>query len=168
MDGFTVKAADTNGAGKFDPVNLEVIGNIHAGDEPTTPIEEGQAIQIATGAPMPEGADAVVKVGRTELEDGTVRIYKPVHPSENVSPRGEIIEKGETILNEGDILSPSKIGSLGAIGRETFEVYRSPQIGIIPTGDEVIPLGEELEPEQIYDVNSYTLSSVVERNGGQP
>ncbi len=168
MDGFAVKAEETFEAGKFDPVELENIGNIHAGDSPEKVLDEGQCIQIATGAPMPDGADAVVKVEVTEKEDEVVKIYDPVHPGENVSPKGEDIEKDETVLKEGSFLSSSRIGGLAAIGKEYVGVYEKPDVGVIPTGDEVVPVGGELEPGQIYDVNSHTLASVVKKNGGKP
>jgi len=167
MDGFAVKAEDTYGAGKFDPVELQSIGIIHAGDEPSIKIEKGECAQIATGAPMPDGADAVVKVEVTEKDDDTISIYKPVHPGENVSPKGEDIKEGEIVLKKDQVLSPAQIGALAAMGIEEVKVYEKPKVGIIPTGDEVVPLDEELKPGQIYDVNSYTLTSMVESNGGK-
>ena len=167
MDGFAVKAEDTYGAGKFDPVELKNIGNIHAGDSPDSIVDKGECVQIATGAPMPQGADAVVKVERTEKDEDTVNIYKPVHPSENVSPKGEDIEEGDKILEKDTYLTSAKIGALAAVGKNKVKVYRKPKIGIIPTGDEVVPLDNELKAGQIYDINSYTLSSVVEQNGGE-
>ncbi|MFO7792346.1 MAG: molybdopterin-binding protein [Candidatus Saliniplasma sp.] len=170
MDGFVVRADDTYGAGKFDPNELEVIGNIHAGDSPEIEVTEGKCTQIATGAPMPEGADAVVKVENTEVEeDGKiVKIYEPVHPGQNVSPKGEDIEVGEVVLEKEGMLTSAKIGALAAMGKEKVDVYRQPQVCIIPTGDEVVPLGEELKAGQIYDVNSYTLTSMIVQNGGEP
>lgn len=165
MDGFAVSAEDTYGAGKFDPINLQILENIHAGENPSKVVEEGTCSQIATGAPMPKGADSVIKVERTEKRDGTVDIYKPVHPGENVSPKGEDIDVDEVVLNEGGYIIAAKIGALAAMGKEKVKVYCKPEIGVIPTGDEVVPLGEELKPGQIYDVNSYTLSSLIEENG---
>lgn len=165
MDGFAVSAEDTYGAGKFDPINLEILENIHAGENPSQVVEESACSQIATGAPMPEGADSVIKVERTEKRDGTVDVYKPVHPGENVSPKGEDIEVDEVVLNEGGYITSAKIGAMAAMGKEKVKVYCKPEIGVIPTGDEVVPLGEELKPGQIYDVNSYTLSSLIEENG---
>lgn len=166
MDGFAVKAEDTYGAGKFDPVELKVIETIHAGDDPEEEVGEGQCSQIATGAPMPDGVDSVVKVENTEKDEKKVSIYEPVHPEENVSPMGEDIEEDDVILHEDDVLSSAKIGALAAMGKEYVDVYRRPMVGVIPTGDEVVPLDEELEPGQIYDVNSYTLTSMIQQNGG--
>ncbi len=168
MDGFAVKAEDTFEAGKFDPVMLENIGTLHAGDSPEKKVGEGECMQIATGAPMPEGADAVVKVEVTEKEGNEVNIYDPVHPGENVSPKGEDIEKGETVLPKDSFLTSAGIGALAAMGKESVEVYEKPKVSVIPTGDEVVPVGEELEPGQIYDVNSHTLKNVVGKNGCEP
>ncbi len=168
MDGFAVKAEDTFEAGKFDPIELKNMGKLHAGDSPEKEVKKGNCIQIATGAPMPEGADAVVKVELTEKEDDTVSIYEPVHPGENVSPKGEDIERGETVLKKDLFLSPARIGALAAMGEERVKVYERPKIGIIPTGDEVVPIEGELDPGQIYDVNSHTLTSVVNKNGCVP
>ncbi|MFW6142288.1 MAG: gephyrin-like molybdotransferase Glp [Candidatus Saliniplasma sp.] len=167
MDGFAVKAEDTYGAGKFDPVLLKSVGNIHAGDDPDITVQKDQCVQIATGALMPKGADSVVKVEVTEKDNDDISIYKPVHPGENVSPKGEDIKEGDVVLRQKQVLSSAKIGALAAMGMDKVEVYEKPRVGIIPTGDEVVPLDEELEPGQIYDVNSYTLTSMVESNGGQ-
>ncbi len=170
MDGFAVKAENTFGAGKFDPVELECTYNLSAGDFLEEKVGEGECVQIATGAPIPEGADAVVKMERTEKDEksGVVNVYKPVHPGENVSPEGEDIEKGGVVLEKNKLLTSSKIGALAAMGKGSVEVYEMPRVGIIPTGDEIVPLSEKLEPGQIYDVNSHTLSSVVENNGCRP
>ncbi|MFW6040219.1 MAG: gephyrin-like molybdotransferase Glp [Thermoplasmatota archaeon] len=168
MDGFAVKAENTYGAGKFDPIEMRCIENVHAGETPDKKLKKGQCAQIATGAPIPEGANAVVKVEVTEKEGDTVIIYEPVHPQENISPKGEDIKEGDTVLERGKYLTPARIGALAAIGKKEVDVYKKPQIGIIPTGDEVVPLENELKPGQIYDVNSYTLSTIVEQNGGVP
>ncbi|MBS3780995.1 MAG: molybdenum cofactor biosynthesis protein [Candidatus Thermoplasmatota archaeon] len=168
MDGFAVKAKDTFDAGKFDPVDMKNVDKLHAGDSPEKALKKGECIQIATGAPMPEGADAVVKVEVTEKENDLVNIYQPVHPGENVSPKGEDIEKDETVLKNGLFLTSSRIGALAAMGKEKVGVYEKPKIGIIPTGDEVVPIDGELGPGQIYDVNSHTLTCVVNKNGCRP
>ncbi|MFP3872673.1 MAG: gephyrin-like molybdotransferase Glp [Candidatus Natronoplasma sp.] len=170
MDGFAVKSEDTFEADKFEPVELKCVDEVHAGDVAEKKVDECDCIQIATGAPMPGGADAVVKVERTEKDEdtGLVHIYKPVHPGENVSPKGEDIDEGEVVLEKEMVLTSSKIGALAAMGKEKVEVYERPKVGIIPTGDEVVPLDEELDPGQIYDVNSHTLSCVVKDNGCIP
>ncbi len=167
MDGFAVKAEDTFGAGKFEPVELNNLGRLHAGTFTDIRIRKTECIQIATGAPVPPGSDAVVKVEVTEKEGSTVSIYEPVHPGQNVSPAGEDIKKGDKVLTKDTVLSHAKIGALAAMGKETVKVYAKPTVAIIPTGDEVVPPGKELKSGQIYDVNSFTLHSLVRSNGGQ-
>jgi len=168
MDGYAVRAEDTFGAGKFDPKRLRVLETIHAGSVPQKDVEKGQCSEIATGVMMPSGADAVVMVEDTEREGEEVLIYKPVHPGQNVSPAGEDIETGEIVVREGELITPSKLGAVAAIGLSTVEVYEKPRVAIFTTGEEIVPPGTELKPGQIYDVNSYTLSSVVKLNGGVP
>ncbi len=168
MDGFAVRAEDTYGSDKFNPNELQKIGKLHAGDAPEKNIGKGECIQIATGAPMPEGANAVVKVEVTEKKNDTVSIFDPVHPGENVSDKGEDIEKNELILKQNSFLTSAKVGALAAMGQKEVKVYEKPKIGVIPTGDEVVPLDEDLAPGQIYDVNSHTLSCVVRKNGCIP
>jgi len=166
MDGYAVRAEDTFRAGKFDPVELGCVGVIHAGQVPKGAVAAGQCMQIATGAMLPRMADAVVKVEDTEREGRTVRIYRPVYPSANVSKRGEDVTEGSTVLSAGDYLVPSKVGVLAALGIAEIDVFERPRVSIIPTGNEVAPVGGELKEGQVYDINSHTLSSIVQENGG--
>lgn len=168
MDGYAVKAEDTFGAEKFDPVELECIGNVHAGEVPESGVENCKCIQIATGAMMPEGTDAVVKVEDTESEGGIISIFTPVYPQANVSKKGEDIDEGEKVFQPGAYLTPSKVGVLAAIGRSEVTVYSRPRVSIVPTGDEVAPVGSELKRGQVFDINSHTLSSIVLENGCTP
>ncbi len=168
MDGYAVKAEDSFGAGKFDPVELESVGNVHAGEVPESGVESGKCIQIATGAVMPEGADAVVKVEDTESEGNTIKIFTPLYPGANVSKKGEDIDEDERVFQPGAYLTPSKVGVLAAIGRTEVKAYNTPTVSIIPTGDEVAPVGSELRPGQIFDINSHTLSSILRENGCSP
>lgn len=165
MDGFAVLAEDTYGAGQFSPKLLDVVGKIRAGDEPSINIEKGEAVEVATGAPLPGGADAVVIVERTEVEEETVKVFEPVHPQENVSPIGSDIEKGTICLRKGDYLHQGKIGVIAALGIEEVNVHRKPHLAIVPTGNEVCELGKSPSPSQVYDVNSYTLQTLAEKNG---
>lgn len=167
MDGYAVKAADTLGAGRLEPKKLRLVGEIHAGEVWDGAIGKGECLQIATGAPMPKGADAVVMVEDTEFIGGDVYVYKPVYPGANVSRRGEDMTKGDVVLSPG-VLNESKIGVLAAMGIELIEVRRRPTIAIIPTGSEIVPLDQPLKPGQVYDINSYTLAGIVKANGGVP
>jgi len=168
MDGYAVKAADTFPATKFQPVELECIEVVHAGEVPVKKVESGKCIQIATGAMIPEGADAVVKVEDTEREGNIIMIYRPAPPGANVSKKGGDVRKGEAILRTGEFLNVPKVGALAAVGRTGVRVYRQPGVAIIPTGDEVAAVGAELRPGQIWDINSHTLSSLITENGGIP
>jgi len=165
MDGYAVKAEDTYGASNFNPKTLKLTAVLHAGESTGTPVNKGECIRIATGCPVPPGANAVVMVEFTEENEGKVSIYKPVAPGANIAQKGEDIKKGETVLKNGDFLTPAKIGALAALGRREVLVYQKPRVAVIPTGTEVREVGSELKEGQIYDVNSYTLTSILSENG---
>jgi molybdenum cofactor synthesis domain-containing protein len=172
MDGYAVIAEDTFGAGNFQPVRLGLVEVIHAADTARRAVARGTCIQIATGAPIPAGADAVVQVEDTELEDvapeAAVKIYKPVYPRQNVSPRGEDIRAGQVVLAAGRRIDPSKIGVLAALGVTQAAVFAKPTVAVIPSGNEIVSPGQPLEPGKIYDINSYTLSALIREQGGLP
>jgi molybdenum cofactor synthesis domain-containing protein len=170
MDGFAVRAEDTFGAGRYDPRSLEVVDKILTGQAAARPVAAGQCAEIATGAPMPDGADAVVMVEETERIAGTnqVRIFTPVYPRQNVGRRGADIEAGQTTLKAGELLTPGRLGALAAIGAPDVEVFAKPEVAILSTGNEIAAPGQPLEPGQIYDINRYTLSSIVGAHGGLP
>jgi len=165
MDGYAVKAEDTFKASQFNPVKLKIIDILHAGESTDKPIKKGQCIRIATGCPIPPGADAVVMVEFTQEKDGFVSIFKAVHPGANIALKGEDIKKGEIILRSGELLTPAKIGVLASLGHRDVLVYQKPRVAVIPTGSEVCEVGSELKKGQVYDVNSYTLTSVLMENG---
>jgi molybdenum cofactor synthesis domain-containing protein len=165
MDGYAVRAEDTYGASDLNPITLKLIGVLHAGGSTDTPVNKGECIRIATGCQIPPGADAVVMVEFTEEKGGGVSIYKAVYPVANIAQKGEDIKKGEVILKDGDFLTPAKIGALAALGRTKALVYQKPRVAVIPTGIEVCEIGSELKEGQVYDVNSYTLSSILSDNG---
>ena len=168
MDGYAVKAEDTRGASNNNPVVLEMVGVIHAGDAPDIAIGSGQCTQIATGAMMPEGADAVVIVENTSIEDGKVSIYREVSQLSDVALKGSDIQAGEIVLKTGIYLDAGKIGVLASQGLEKVKVYIKPRVAVMPSGEEVVELGKELKPGQLYDINSYTILSVVNENSGVP
>ncbi len=173
MDGYAVIAEDIFGAGNFNPVRLRVIEVIHAADIAQHEVTRGSCIQVATGSPIPAGADAVVQVEDTELEGGagspdTVKIYKPVYPRQNVSPQGEDIQAGREVLSAGTRLDPSKIGVLAALGITQVPVFAQPTVAVIPSGNEIVRPGDPLEPGKIYDINSYTLAALIQEAGGIP
>ena len=168
MDGYAVKAEDTFGATQRKPKSLRVRGVLHAGQTSSEILTKDECIQIATGSPIPKGADAVVMVEFTHKENGNVNIARPVYPGANISPRGEDIEEGKMILEAGQQLSPARIGALAALGRKEVGVYQKPRITVVPTGTEIQEVGSSLKEGHIYDVNSYTLSSIAAKSGGIP
>ncbi|MBI2834432.1 MAG: molybdenum cofactor biosynthesis protein [Acidobacteria bacterium] len=169
MDGYAVIAEDTFGAGRYDPRVLCCVEKVHTGQLPSKPIQRGQCTEIATGAPMPPGADAVVMVEETERGDpADVRVFTPVYPKQNVGRRGADIAAGQTVLQRGDVLSPSRIGALAACGVASIEVFERPRVAILSTGNEIVAPGQPLAPGQIYDINQFTLSAIVRAHGGVP
>jgi molybdenum cofactor synthesis domain-containing protein len=168
MDGFAVRAEDTFGASRYESKPLRVIDKIYTGQVPTKPVEAGTAIEIATGAPMPLGADAVVMVEETETSGDEVRVLTPVYPRQNVGRQGADIVIGQTVIARGWVLNPSRIGALAALGVADVEVYAKPTIAILSTGNEIADPGQELQPGQIYDINKFTLSTIIQEHGGVP
>lgn len=171
MDGYAVRAGDTAGAGEASPVGLSVVGTVHAGEEAVVSPGEGEAIQIATGGVVPDGADAVVPVEQTaEREDGTVAIRAAVTPGDSVTPRGADIAGGSRALGPGTRLGPRHVGLLAALGRETVPVVDRPRVAVVSTGEELVQPGGSLHPAagQIYDVNSHAIAGAVESAGGDP
>ncbi|UPM43486.1 molybdopterin biosynthesis protein [Halocatena salina] len=168
VDGYAVWARDTFGATETDPVELDRIGTVHAGTEPDTEVESGACVAISTGAVLPAGADAVVMVERTDERDGRIEIRTSVAPGERVMAAGADIAAGERALGPGTRLTPREIGLLSALGVSEVAVVGAPCVGIISTGDELVPPGEQLNSTagQIYDVNSYTIAAGVEAAGG--
>ena len=169
MDGYAVVAEDTFGAGRYEPRELRCTGTAYTGEVPARPIARGECLEIATGAPLPAGADAVVMVEETErVADNMVRVFTPVYPRQHVGRRGADIAAGQATLSPGDVLNPARIGALAAIGVTEVRVYVKPGVAILPTGDEIVPPGNDLAPGQIHDINTFTLSSVVRAHGGVP
>src|SRR6187455_939429 len=143
MDGYAVRAEDTFGANRYEPKTLRVVDKVYTGEVPTKAVEAGTAIEIATGAPMPQGADAVVMVEETEKSGGDVRILTPVYPRQNVGRQGADIVVGQTVIARGDVLNPSRIGALAALGCVDVEVFAKPTVAILSTGNEIADQGEE-------------------------
>ncbi len=164
MDGYAVIAESTFGATNHIPKIFRIKGEIFAGEDKQFDIEGNECVKIATGAKMPESCDAMVMVENTDLSEKGVLIYRPVYPGENVSRRGEDMKRGDVVLERGVLLNPSRVGTIAALGIEKVNVAKKPRISIISTGDEVIPLGPPLSPGKVYDINTYTIKSVVESN----
>ncbi len=169
MDGYAVIAADTFGAGRYDAKILRVVEKVYTGQVPSRSVGTGECVEIATGAPMPEGADAVVMVEETEKADGmNVRIFTPVYPRQHVGARAADIAAGQPLLARSTLLNPSRIGALAATGARDVDVFARPRVAILSTGSEIVEPGQPLKPGQIYDINQFTLSSIVSAHGGLP
>ncbi len=168
MDGYAVRAKDTFNSGQRNPRVLNVVGEVHAGETPQQMVKAGESIQIATGAMMPKGADAVVMVEDTEAENGRVKVFKSAYPRANVGRKGEDIKKGDAVLRQGFVLDAGRIGVLASQGIHQIRVYEKPKVAILPTGEEVVEVGKRLKPGQVYDINSHTIASVVKANGAIP
>jgi molybdopterin molybdotransferase len=169
MDGYAVRAEDTFGASRHEPRTLRCVDQVFTGQVPVRPVGPGECIEIATGAPMPEGADAVVMVEETEREaEGDIQVFTPVYPRQNVGRRGADIQAGQPVLRTGDVLNASRVGVLAALGSTDAHVYARPRVAILSTGNEIAEPGEPLAPGQIYDINRFTLAAIVREHGGQP
>jgi putative molybdopterin biosynthesis protein len=168
VDGYAVKAADTFGAEEDQPVKLRAIGKVNVGEAPKVKVRNGAVAEIVTGAPIPDGADAVVMVEYTQRKDDTVFVQQSVSPSENVMKAGSDIRKGETVLKKNTILTPYQIGALAAVGLARVEVYKRPKVAVFSTGAEVTEPGKPLKQGKIFDINAHALSASVLECGGQP
>ena len=164
MDGFAVRSEDL----AADSVRLEVVGEVGAGHEAQEAVGPGEAIRIMTGAPLPAGADTVVRFERTRMEDGWLVILDPCAPGNNVRPAGEDVREGQLVLGPGQVLRPQEIGMLAAVGCLDVAVIRRPRVAILGTGDEVVPPNQVPGPSQIRDANSYMVAAQVRRYGGAP
>jgi molybdenum cofactor synthesis domain-containing protein len=172
MDGYAVRSADTTGASRQSPVSLRCIEQTFTGQVPRQAIGPGECTEVATGAPLPAGADAVVMVEDTESPPKggpyVVHVFAALQPQQNVGRQGADISRGQTVLHAGTFLNASRAGALSALGLTDVEVYAKPRVAILSTGDEIVDPGTPLAPGQIYDINKVTLSAVVSDHGGVP
>ena len=173
MDGYAVKAGDTCGASKSFPRVMPVVSEVAAGSIADKELEPGTVIRIMTGAPLPEGADAVVKYEDTDeltcqSSLSQIGILLEVNKGLNVRPRGEDIAKGTLVLKNGTTLRPAEIGVLASLGHTTVSVIRRPIVSVLATGDELVEAGQPLLPGKIYNSNTYTIAAEVLRYGGIP
>lgn len=160
-DGFAVRAGDV-------PGELDVIGEVRAGERFPGELRHGQAVEIMTGAPIPPGADAVVMVEYTQRVDGRVRIDRPAEPSQFINPRGSEAAADEVVLRRGKRLDYTDVAMLAAFGRSSAAVYRKPSVALIATGDEIVEVNEKPQDFQIRNSNIYSLAAQVRRAGGEP
>ena len=166
MDGFAVIAENTFGAGQSTPKEFKIIDAIGAGDFSDKTVGEGEAIVIATGAPIPDGADAVIMKEYTTEDGEDLTIYSQVTPGENVSPKSEDIEKGQKILDRNTFIRYQELGLIASAGYDTVKVFRKPKVKLIITGNELVePTKEEIDKAKIINSNQFTIKAMVEDSG---
>jgi len=168
VDGYAVHATDTYRTNEGAPVELELVGSVRAGEVFRPKLGVHQCVEIATGAPMPKGADAVVMVEHSVVKMGVVDIHRAVAPGENVAKRGSELKRGTKILRAGLQLTPPTIGALAAVGLTRVKVYKPPKVAVISSGAEIAKPGAKLGAGQVYDVNGPTICDAVKACGGTP
>ncbi|MCD6113673.1 MAG: molybdopterin biosynthesis protein [Thermoprotei archaeon] len=169
VDGYAVRSIDVAGARENNPIRLKVVGKVEAGEIPKISVESGEAVEIATGAPIPPGADAVVMVEFTrKVCENIIEVFKSVSLGGNISQTASDVMIGEVIAYKGTVITPQIIGALAAVGVSRVLVFKKPKVAILSTGNELVKPGTPLSYGKIYDVNSYTLYSSVLEDGGDP
>lgn len=167
MDGYAVKAESTFGASEANPVYLTLTGSIAMGEIPAAAIHPAETMAISTGGMLPEGANGVVmREYANDIDETTIEIVRSITPWANAITEGEDMAAGEIVLASGTKLRPQECGTLAALGRHQINVFKKPRIGIISTGDEIIPIEHAVTTGKIRDINSYTLAAMVENRGG--
>ena len=165
FDGYAFKSEDSKGTSKENPIELKIVDEIFAGMWPEIEIKHGEAVRIMTGAPIPVGADCVLKQEETERHGDLVKIFKEMNSYENISFMGEDIKIGETLIKKGKRLDYADLGIMASSGISEVLVYKKPRVSIISTGDEVCDINSTLKPGKIYDSNLYSLSARIEELG---
>lgn len=168
VDGYAVVAQATQGASPQAPVTLQVIEEVAAGYVATKKVSWGTAIRILTGAPVPEGADAVVRQEEVERQGELVKLKGPSRHLENIDLAGRDVATGELVLAKGTRIGTGEVGMLAALGHARVEVFQRPRVAIVSTGDEIIDVAEPLAPGKVRNSNLYALAASVEAAGGKP
>lgn len=169
MDGYAVRAADTFGATQSLPAYLDVVGSVHMGSVPSFSVGKGQAAEIHTGAMLPDGADAVVMVEKTQISgDNEIEVMGSAAPGENLVQIGEDVEEGQTLLERGQRIRPQEIGGLVAVGITELEVMPKPRVAVLSCGDELVQPHENPALGQIRDINGHVLAALVAEAGAEP
>ena len=169
VDGYAVQARDTHGASEALPAYLDCVGEVPMGEKALFEVQGTECALIHTGGMIPPGADAVVMVEETQTTEGDeVEILKAVGVGENVIQVGEDVAEGERVIPQGTAIRPAEIGGLMGLGLMEFQAARKPRVGILSSGDEVIPPDERPGPGEVRDINTYTLQALVEKAGGEP
>jgi molybdopterin molybdotransferase len=168
MDGYALRSLDTKGASPSSGKILKVVGEHRAGCEVPLKVDQRQAVKIMTGAPIPEGADAVIMVENTKGSNGDVEIIEEAEAGSNIRLAGEDVKEGSRVMYGGSLVSAAHIGMLASLGIPRINVTKRPSVAILATGDEVIGIEEEIQPGRVRNSNAYSLNSQVIRSGGIP
>ena len=168
VDGYAVRAADLGRAAPRTPVDLTLVGEIHAGEVFSRRMRPGETVAVATGAPVPEGADTVEMFERVEARGTTVRFRGQVPAGHNVDAKGADLARGTLVAGKGVVLTPPVLGALGVSGVATIRVVARPKVAILAHGQELAAPGTELRPGHVFEMNTTTLSAVVTGSGGLP
>ncbi|MFQ5656243.1 MAG: gephyrin-like molybdotransferase Glp [Candidatus Methylomirabilales bacterium] len=168
MDGYALRSEDSRGASTEQPVELRMIGTVGAGQIYDGLVEKGQAVRIMTGAPMPRGADTVIRQEDTQATDQGVFLLRQVRSGQNVRYKGEDVKAGEQVLVSGTLCRPGVVGLLAALGRKRVAVHQRPRVGILATGDELLRWDEAPTPGKIHNSNSHALAAQVLQAGAVP
>ena len=168
MDGYAVRSEDIRNVSRDRPIQLKVIGDLPAGFISSKIVEKGQAIRIMTGAPIPKGADSVIRVEDTRNENGFVTILRAVAPGENIRKAGADLRSGERVISIGDFIRPAEVGILASVGRSFVSVYQRPLVAILCTGEELVDVDGDWNEVKIVSSNSYTLAAQVKDCGAIP
>ncbi len=169
VDGYAVHSSDVADANESSPIHLRVAATVPAGTAAETRLDPQTCARIFTGAPIPEGADAVVMQEDTHPHhEGYVAVEESVEPGENIRHAGDDVGKDEIVLRSGGVLGPMQLGMAAAVGLAQLAVYPRPRVGVLVTGAEIIEPGRSLHAGQIYDANSYTLCALVKQAGCEP
>lgn len=167
MDGFALRGVETEGASDYNPLSLRVCGQALPGRPYDGPLPDGAAVRIMTGAPLPEGLDAVLPAEYATEADGQIAVSRPVTPWQHVGRVGEDIQQGATVLHAGRCLRPQDGGLIASLGLATLSVHRRPRVRLLVTGNEVVAPGQPKGPWEIYDANSVTLRGLLARDGAE-
>lgn len=168
MDGYALRAADIATASETTPVSLKVIETVGAGKMPTQRVEPGTAVRTMTGAPIAEGADAIIQVERTRGTGSKVEILASAESRSFIRPRGEDLREGELLMSTGKVLTASDLGTLASLNRSMLDVYRKPEVAIVATGDELVDVDQIPTGAQIVNSNAYALAAAITEAGGDP
>ncbi len=168
MDGYAIRAEDTFGFSETDPAKLKIVDSIGAGQVSNAVVKNGEAVKIATGAPIPAGASAVVMEEYIVSDGDILKVEMTLTPGENISPRGEDIEEGDIVLRGGKVLRPQDLAIIASAGYSRVNVFKKPKIGVVTTGNELVMPRPDIQGAEVINSNHYTFKAMVESSMAIP